>query len=77
MTDAASAEAALPTLTAVRDELAGLETTVLGAPGGRQVRTAELVSAALPTLRETSDRLIGDTAVAGVIKPVLDDSWRG
>jgi hypothetical protein len=73
ITDVASAEAALPTLTAVRDDLAGLETAVAGLPAEGKSALQSLVAGALPTLRETSDKLLGDSAIAGVIKPVLDD----
>jgi outer membrane biosynthesis protein TonB len=73
VTDAASAQAALPQLTEVRDTLAGLESTVSALPEAGQTALQGLVASALPTLRTTAERLSGDSAIAGVIKPVLDD----
>lgn len=73
ITDTASAEAALPALTSVRDDLAGMETTVAGLPPEGKSALQSLITGALPTLRETNDKLLGDSAISGVIKPVLDD----
>lgn len=73
ISDAATAEAALPDLTAVRDRLAGLDTAVAGLSTDGKSALQTLITGALPTLRDTIDRLLGNAAVAGVIKPVLDD----
>lgn len=73
ITDAATAEAALPRLTEARDTLGGLESTVSALPAEGRTALQGLVSAALPTLQSSADTLLADSAVAGVVKPVVDE----
>jgi hypothetical protein len=73
ITDVASAEAALPQLTEARDTLTGLESTVSALPAEGKTALQQLVSAALPTIQSSADTLLADSAVAGVVKPVVDE----
>ncbi len=73
ITDTASAEAALPQLTEARDTLNGLETTVSALPAEGKSALQQMVSAALPTIESSANTLLADSAVAGVVKPVVDD----
>ena len=70
---AASAEAALPGLTEARDTLTGLDATVSALPAEGKTALQALVSAALPALQTSADTLLADSAVAGVVKPVVDE----
>jgi outer membrane biosynthesis protein TonB len=73
VTDAASAQAALPQLTEVRDALTGVEGQVASLPAEGRTALNGLVNAALPTIRSTADSLLGDSAIAAAIRPVLDE----
>jgi hypothetical protein len=73
ITDATSANTALPTLTEFRDQLTGLESPAGMLPAAGKSTIQGVVNTALPGLQATADRLLGDGAIAGVIKPVLDD----
>ena len=73
VTDAASAEAALPELTAARDKLSGLETTVGALPEAGKSALKSLVAGALPGIESAANGLLANSAVAGPIKPVVDD----
>jgi hypothetical protein len=73
ITDAASAEAALPQLTEARDTLNGLEASVSALPAEGKTALQQMVSAALPTIESTANDLLADSAVAGVVKPVVDN----
>jgi hypothetical protein len=73
ITDAASAEAALPQLTEARDALSGLEASVSALPAEGKTALQQMVSAALPTIESTANDLLADSAVAGVVKPVVDN----
>ena len=73
ITDAESAQAALPDLTEARDTLSGLEGTLSGLPDAGRTALNSMVSSALPAIRSSADELLADSAIAGVIKPVVDD----
>ena len=73
ITDAASAQAALPKLTEARDALNGFEGTVTALPAEGKSALKTLVAGALPTIQASADKLLADSAIAGVVKPVVDD----
>lgn len=81
ITDKASAEAALPSLEAVKtkvDELAG---TVSELPQAAQEALASLLADGLPALRELATKVEAMEGVGPVVKPTLDaimaklDAW--
>ena len=73
ITDAASAQAALPKLTEARDALSGVEGTVAGLPAEGRTALKDMVAAALPAIRTGAERLKGDGAIAAVVGPVVDE----
>jgi outer membrane biosynthesis protein TonB len=73
ITDAASAQAALPRLTEARDALAGVETAAAGLPAEGRTALQQMVSTALPAIRTGAERLKADGAIAAVVGPVVDD----
>ena len=73
ITDAASAQAALPDLTAARDTLAGLEPQVTALPEAGKSALKSLIAAELPAIETSANSLLANTAVAGTVKPVVDD----
>ena len=70
--DAATAQAALPQLQDWADKLSGLGPLVSKLPEAGRGQLKTLIDGALPTLRSTVDRLMGDSAIAAVLKPVID-----
>lgn len=81
ITDAASAQAQLPTLQQLQAKLDGMTATVEGLPAEGKSALATLVSASLPTLRTTAEQIAALEGVGPVVKPVLDaiiaklDAW--
>ena len=73
ITDAATAQAALPDLTAARDTLSGLETQINALPAEGKSALQSLVASALPAIEASANGLLANSAVAGVVKPVVDD----
>ena len=73
ITDEASARAAVPTLGTIRDDLAGLQTVFGAIPADGRTAVQGVLTAALPTLKTATDRLLGETGIAAIIKPVLDE----
>ena len=73
ITDAASAQAALPDLTAARDTLAGLEPQVTALPEAGKSALKSLIATELPAIETSANSLLANTAVAGTVKPVVDD----
>jgi hypothetical protein len=73
VTDAATAEKALPALTSLRDDLTGLQaaTGSLSDAGRAAVRVS--VTGALPELNLAIERQLQDGSIAAVLKPVLDE----
>lgn len=72
VTDAASATAAVTTLTDAEKALGGLETAVGTLTGEGKTALQTLIGAALPALKTTIDGLLGNSAIAPILKPVLD-----
>ncbi len=72
VTDAASADAAMVSLTDADTKLAGLETAVGRLPGEGKTALVTLIGGALPTLRTTADGLLADSAIGPILKPVMD-----
>lgn len=70
--DETTAKAALPTLTSVRDRLAGIQTSVDALPGEARSTLGGVINTALPALRAAYDNLLGNSAIATTIKPVMD-----
>ena len=73
ITDASTAQAALPDLTAARDTLSGLETQINALPAEGKSALQSLVASALPAIEASANGLLANSAVAGVVKPVVDD----
>jgi len=73
ITDEASARAAVPALGTIRDDLAGLQTVSGALPADGRTAVQGVLTAALPTLKTATDRLLGNTGIAAIIKPVLDE----
>jgi hypothetical protein len=73
VTDEATARTAAPALAAIKDDLVGLQTSVgaLSAEGRSKVQG--IVATALPTIKSAADRLLGDSGIAAVLKPTLDE----
>jgi len=81
ITDKASAEAALPSLDAVKTKLDELGTAVSTLPQAAQEGLASLLADGLPALRTQVTRVEGMEDVGPVVKPTLDaimtklDAW--
>ena len=81
ITDAASAEAALPALNAARTKLDDLTPTVDQLPADAKATLASAVTGMLPELRTLVDKVNGIEGVGGVVKPAVDpimaklDAW--
>ncbi len=73
ITDEASARAAAPALGTIRDDLAGLQTVFGALPADGRTAVQSVLTAASPTLKTTTDRLLGESGIASIIKPVLDE----
>ena len=73
VTDEATARTAAPALAAIKDDLAGLKSSIgaLSAEGRSMVQG--IVATALPAIKAASDRLVGDSGIAAVLKPTLDE----
>jgi hypothetical protein len=72
VTDVASTNAAVGSLTGADTALAGLEATVGGLSGEGRTALSALIGSGLPALTATADRLLADSAIGPVLKPVLD-----
>lgn len=72
ITDAASAQAQLPTLQQLQAKLDGMTATVEGLPAEGKTALATLVSASLPTLRSTAEQIAALDGVGPIVKPTLD-----
>ena len=81
ITDAASAEAALPTLNEVRTKLDDLTATVEQLPAEARTTLAGVVSGMLPKLQTLVDQVSGIEGVGEVVKPAVEpimaklDAW--
>ena len=72
ITDASSARAALPDLDRVQDQLGTIERAAASlSPAGKSALSSAIQSA-MPGLEKTIDKLMGDSAIAPVVKPALD-----
>ena len=73
VTDEATARTAAPALAAIKDDLVGLQTSVgaLSAEGRSTVQG--IVATALPSIKAGADRLLGNSGIAAVLKPTLDE----
>ena len=72
ITDAASAEAAMPSLNAALETFTGVENNVRNLPQEGQAAISTMVDAALPNLRVLVDGLMNNSAVRPVIGPVVE-----
>jgi hypothetical protein len=72
VTDAASATAAVKSLTDADTALGGLQTAVGALTGEGKTALQTLIGGALPALRTTIDGLLADSAIGPILKPVLD-----
>ena len=73
VTDRASAEAALPTLQGVRDNLASVAPMVNALPDTAKTAIDSAIDGAMPALQSMQERLFGNNDIAEVIRPVLSD----
>lgn len=73
VTDRASAEAALPTLQGVRDNLGSVASVVNALPDTAKTAIDGAIDSAMPALQAAQDRLFGNSDIAEVIRPVLTD----
>lgn len=71
ITDAASAEAAVPNLSTVLDTLNGVAFTIADLPSDGQAALRSAVQGALPALREAADGLMDNSAIQTVVGPLL------
>jgi hypothetical protein len=72
VTDAASAEAAVTTLTEADTALAGIQTAAAGLPAEGTSALQALVAGALPALKTTADTLLADSTLGPILKPIVD-----
>ncbi|MFD0980103.1 DUF937 domain-containing protein [Tropicimonas aquimaris] len=72
ITDAASAEAALPSLEKIQADLGALGSGFGSLPTEARSAVGAAVSEALPQITQAIEALMGDSAIAGIIKPVVD-----
>lgn len=70
--DAATAQTALPQLQDWAGKLSGFGPLASKLPEAGRGQLKTLIDGALPTLRSTVDALMGDSAIAAVLKPVVD-----
>jgi hypothetical protein len=73
VTDEATARTAAPALAAIKDELAGLQTSLGALPAEGRSAVQGIVATALPAIKAGADRLLGDSGIAAVLKPTLDE----
>jgi hypothetical protein len=72
VTDAASATAAVQSLSDADTALGGLQTAVGALTGEGKTALQALIGGALPALKTTIDGLLGDSAIGPILKPALD-----
>ena len=72
VTDAASAESALPTLEDVNAALATAQDAAESMPAESRTAIQTAVAAALPTITEQADRILAESGLSSVLKPVID-----
>ena len=72
VTDTASAQAALPTLEEVDAALATAQGAVDTMPAESRSAIQSAVSAALPTITAEADRILADSGLSTLLKPVID-----
>lgn len=72
VTDAASAESALPTLEEVNAALATAEGAAESMSAESRTAIQAAVAAALPTITEQADRILAESGLSSVLKPVVD-----
>jgi hypothetical protein len=72
VTDVATADAAVKSLTDADATLGGLEAAIGGLSGEGKTALSTLIGGALPAIKTTVDGLLGDSAIAPILKPVLD-----
>ncbi|GAB3110008.1 DUF937 domain-containing protein [Aestuariicella hydrocarbonica] len=73
ISDPESARASLPTLQSVQDRLTMIESSVGALSPEGQRALARMVNTSLPALRSSADVVLGDTTVAPVVRPLIDD----
>ena len=72
ITDRASAEAALPRLREFATRLDSLRTSVGTLPAASRDKIASFINSSAPSLRSTIDKLMANTEVSEVLRPVAD-----
>jgi len=73
ITDVASARSALPDLNGIQDQLGAIERAADSLPPAGRSALSDMVDASLPAISRTADKLLGDSAVAPIVKPALDN----
>ncbi len=72
VTDAASAEAALPTLTEIDGTLGTVQAAAANLGDEGKSALQSLIMAVMPTIQGEADRILGDSALSGILKPAID-----
>ncbi len=73
ITDTASARAALPDLSRIQEQLGTVERAAGSlSPAGRSA-LANMIEASTPTVKRAVDSLLGDSSIAPIVKPAIDD----
>lgn len=73
ITDVASARAALSDLDGIGEKLSAVEQAVSAlSPAGKSA-LANMVQGAMPAISEAADRLLGDSSIAPIVRPTLDN----
>jgi hypothetical protein len=70
--DVVTAQAALPQLQEIAGKVSGFGPIAAKLPEADRGQLKSLIDAALPTLRASADKLLADTGISGILKPVLD-----
>lgn len=73
ITDEATARSAVPALGTIKDDLVGLQATFGSLPSEGRSAVQSVFASALPALKTAADRLVGDTGIAAIVKPTLDE----
>jgi hypothetical protein len=73
VTDGESARDAVPDLREIGDRLGRIESAVGQLPPQGRSALSGMINASMPSVEATAERVLGDSATASVVKPVLDD----
>jgi Bacterial protein of unknown function (DUF937) len=72
ITNADTATAALPKITAVGTSLDGLSAVTSKLSADQKTMLGTLITAGMPALKAAADKVLGDSAIAAIAKPAID-----